>query len=163
MVNRVWIYTAFYVGSLFLASLYFKHDEKLAVDKAVTANTATLVAQYNKKLEEADLKFKKQTADMQTSADNQKKEKDEKIATLNVSLNTAISELRNRPSRPAPSTTPSTESAVRGASCDATQLYYEDAEFLTREAARAESVLIERNYYYSRYITVQDQMNRANQ
>lgn len=170
MVNRIWIYTAVYVGSLFAASLYFQHHEvkaiKVASDLAVERNTNTLVSKYNKQLEAADVKFKKQSADMQASADTQKATKDEAIAKLNVSLNNVISELRNRPSRPnsiAGSSSQVAPNPGSGSPCYATQLYYEDAEFLTREAARAESVLLERNYYYSRYQTVKDQQNRANQ
>lgn len=170
MASKAWIYTAVYVASVFAVSVYYQRHEVKAVrtagDLAVERTTNTLVSKYNKQLEAADTKFKKQSADMQLAADTQKATKDEAIAKLNVSLNSAISELRNRPSRPnsvASSPTQTTIDPVRGASCTAAQLYYEDAEFLTREAARAESVLLERNYYYSRYQTVKDQQNRANQ
>lgn len=167
MVSRVWIYTAVYVGSLFAASLYFQHHEAVAVKAAdmaaVTRTTNTLVAGYNKKLADADAKFKQQTADMQVAADKQKVSKDAQIASINTKLNAAIVQLQNRPSRYTPSTPEGAKDSVRGTSCTGTELYREDGEFLTREAARAESVLIERNYYYSRYITVQEQMNRANE
>lgn len=69
--------------------------------------------------------------------------KDAKITDLNTKLSNALSLLRNRPSRsdPAPS----------GEACKGTELFREDAEFLTREAARADQLIIERDYYYERY------------
>lgn len=168
MASRAWIYTAVYVGSILAASLYYQHHEKVAVKEAVTVavqhNTDMLVAQYTKKLAEADAKFKQQTADMQEAANKQKVSKDEQLKAVDTKLAAALVELRNRPSRSdPPSTTQIANDPVRGAACTGAELYREDGEFLKREAARAESVLIERNYYYSRYITVQEQMNRANQ
>lgn len=170
MASKAWIYTAVYVASVFCVSVYYQRHEvnavKTASELAVERNTNTLVSQYNKKLADADAKFKQQTADMQEAANNQKKTKDETIASINSKLVAAISELRNRPSRPdsiASGTSQTPNDPVRGTACTARELYYEDAEFLTREAARAESVLIERNYYYSRYQTVKDQLNRASE
>ena len=73
-------------------------------------------------------------------------EKDDKIQTINSQLDSALRQLRNRPLRPSNPSAPSV-----GEACTGTKLYREDAEFLAREAARAESVKAERDYYYERY------------
>ena len=69
--------------------------------------------------------------------------KDAKITELNTKLSSALSLLRNRPQRDNP--------AAAGEACTGTKLFREDAEFLTREAARADQLIIERDYYYERY------------
>lgn len=74
------------------------------------------------------------------------REKDEKINSINGKLADALRLLRERPARPTnPSTSPS------GEACTGTKLFREDAEFLTREAARADQLAAERDYYYERY------------
>lgn len=69
------------------------------------------------------------------------------IAKLSADKQRLTDSLRNRSNRPAslPSNTnpPST--------CTGAQLYREDGEFLAGEAARAEQVRIERDYYYDAY------------
>lgn len=75
------------------------------------------------------------------------KEKNEKINTLDLALANAISELSKRPQRPI--NIPTTPQA--GNTCTGTELYREDAEFLAREAARAEKLITERDYYYEQY------------
>jgi hypothetical protein len=68
----------------------------------------------------------------QTAADQIKKEKDAQIEAINNQLVDAISELRKRPSR--------TNQASNGQGCSGGSLYAEDAEFLIREAARADKI-----------------------
>lgn len=53
---------------------------------------------------------------------------------------------------PRPPSLPSTPNPP--ATCTGAQLYREDGEFLAGEAARAEQVRIERDYYYNRYESV---------
>jgi len=70
--------------------------------------------------------------EQQTAADKIKKEKDAQIEAINNQLVDAISELRKRPSR--------TNQASNGQGCSGGSLYAEDAEFLIREAARADKI-----------------------
>ena len=68
----------------------------------------------------------------QADADQIRKEKDAQIRDINSKLVDAISELRKRPSR--------AEQARSGQSCNGASLSAEDAEFLVREAARADQI-----------------------
>lgn len=83
-----------------------------------------------------ETRAKEQT--LQDAADAQRKARDAKIQTLNRDLVTAIEQLRNRPERPATADVPATASSgPSGAGCTGSGLYKPDADFLTREAARA--------------------------
>lgn len=85
----------------------------------------------------------------QAEADKIRKDKDEKINSINNQLADAISELRKRPSR---SSETNDGSAAKG--CNGSQLYAEDAELLVREAARAEKIRIELLSCYQRYESI---------
>jgi hypothetical protein len=79
----------------------------------------------------------------QAAADQIRKDKDAQIKIINNQLVDAISELRKRPSR--------TDQANNGQSCNGTRLYSEDAEFLIREAARADEIRIALQSCYKQY------------
>ena len=68
----------------------------------------------------------------QADADKIRIEKDAQIKAINDQLVNAISELRKRPSR--------AEQTNNGQNCNGTGLYAEDAEFLIREASRADTI-----------------------
>jgi hypothetical protein len=82
----------------------------------------------------------------QADADNIRKEKDAQIRTINAQLVDAVSELRKRPSR--------TTEANHGQSCNGASLYAEDAEFLVREAARADEIRTSLDACYKQYDTL---------
>lgn len=73
--------------------------------------------------------------------------KNDKIKKLSADLGVAVGKLQHRTSRSSSDSSASGDSI----SCSGAQLYREDAEFLTREAFRAEGVLTERDYYYEQY------------
>lgn len=73
--------------------------------------------------------------------------KNEKLQDINNKLVSSINSLSKRPQRP---TDNSPASSVVQA-CTGRELYREDGEFLIREAARADQVVVERNYYYEQY------------
>ena len=79
----------------------------------------------------------------QADADKIRKEKDAQINAINSQLVDAISQLRKRPSR-------STETS-NGQSCNGASLYAEDAEFLVREAARADQIRVALQACYNQY------------
>lgn len=84
---------------------------------------------------------------LQAAADTIRNSKDAEIKVVRAQLDTALSELRNRPVRGANvSPTAGAKSYGTGA-----QLYREDAEFLTREAARAQLVLADYIACYDTY------------
>lgn len=82
----------------------------------------------------------------QAAADTIRKEKDAQIKVINTQLVDAISELRKRPSR--------TSETSAGSSCNGTSLYAEDAEFLVREAARADEIRVGLEACYKQYEAV---------
>ena len=79
----------------------------------------------------------------QSDADNIRKEKDAQIKAINGQLVDAISELRKRTSR--------SEKASNGSNCNGSGLYAEDAEFLIREAARADEIRVGLQACYKQY------------
>jgi len=79
----------------------------------------------------------------QTAADNIRKEKDAQITSINNQLVDAISQLRSRPSRP--------QGTANGSGGTGATLYADDAEFLVREAARADIIRTGLQACYSQY------------
>ena len=79
----------------------------------------------------------------QADADKIRKDKDAQINAINSQLVDAISELRKRPSR--------AEQAANGQSGTGATLSAEDAEFLIREASRADQIRIGLNACYKQY------------
>jgi hypothetical protein len=82
----------------------------------------------------------------QADADQIRKEKDAQIKVINNQLVDAVSELRKRPSRTA-------ETGV-GKSCNGASLFAEDAEFLVREAARADEMRVSLAACYKQYDSI---------
>ena len=79
----------------------------------------------------------------QSDADQIRKDKDAQIKVINTQLVDAVSELRKRPSR--------TSETSAGSNCNGTSLYAEDAEFLVREAARADEIRVGLQACYAQY------------
>jgi hypothetical protein len=82
----------------------------------------------------------------QSQADQIRIEKDAQIKAINTQLVDAISELRKRPSR--------TEQTSNGQNCNGASLYAEDAEFLVREASRADEIRIALTSCYKQYDSI---------
>lgn len=82
----------------------------------------------------------------QADADKIRKEKDAQINNINNQLVDAISELRKRSSR--------TSEASNGKGCNGSSLYAEDAEFLIREAARADQIRVGLEACYKQYESI---------
>jgi len=82
----------------------------------------------------------------QADADQIRKDKDAQIKVINNQLVNAVSELRKRPSR--------TAETSNGKSCNGASLFAEDAEFLVREAARADEVRVALDACYKQYDSV---------
>jgi hypothetical protein len=75
--------------------------------------------------------------------------KDEQIKAIQSRLSNTLSELQYRKKRE--SSTASASTPANTSACTGAELYREDGEFLAREAARAEGVLKQRDYYYQEY------------
>ncbi len=90
---------------------------------------------------DAEQKSRNQERVMQAAADNARNIKDAEIEIIRSQLDAALVSLRERPLRRA--NVPSTPGACPPAT--GAQLSREDAEFLTREAARADRIVAELN------------------
>ncbi len=121
-----------------------------AVGAAVAETKATLQAQYNQKLLEASERAREREQAMVSSAEKIRKEKDAQIASLNSRLGSALDGLRQRPPR-ADSPPKEPPAAIPRAGATGAELSREDAEFLVREAARADSLRTALNQCYRQY------------
>ena len=112
-----------------LCSFYFgwhlRDNDYMAYKATIIAKTATAEKEY------------------QAAADKIEKEKDAKINSINAQLVDAISELRKRPSR--------AQNTANGQGGTGATLSAEDAEFLTREAARADIIRTGLDACYKQY------------
>ena len=79
----------------------------------------------------------------QADADQIRKDKDAQIKAINTQLVDAVSELRKRTSR--------SSEASNGQSCNGSALFAEDAEFLIREASRADQIRVALQSCYAQY------------
>jgi len=82
----------------------------------------------------------------QADADKIRKDKDDQIKAINSQLVDAISELRKRPSR--------AEQAANGQNGTGATLSAEDAEFLIREASRADQIRVGLEACYKQYESI---------
>lgn len=123
-----------------LAALWAFHEYDKA--QAVQEVRKELVAKSKEYAEKTD----KATKALEASLRSESVQKDAKIADIERNLRSAIKRLRDRPVRPNVVTITEIREACTGA-----QLYREDGEFLAREAARAERILEERNFYWQQY------------
>lgn len=135
----------------FLVALWAFHE----YDKAQAVNEVV------KQAEKASKDYKERTERVQKTLDASHrlalKEKDVKITSIERNLRSDIERLRNREVRPNVVTITETRET-----CTGTGLYREDAEFLTREAARAEKVRIERDYYWQQYEDARLELEKLN-
>jgi hypothetical protein len=86
-----------------------------------------------------------------------REDKDGQIKDLNARLSSALSELQQRQTRIGSSDTTRSCSGSTGA-----ELSKEDAEFLAREAARADAVVGDLNYCIAQYNLVRDKLLEGN-
>lgn len=112
------------------ADIQAKWDKQRTADAAVTVQTA--------------LQIRAREQALQSTADEIREEKTREIRHLSAARDAALRELRNRNERSAIERHPAADADPAGtgsaASCTGSQLYRQDAEFLVREAARADEV-----------------------
>ena len=104
---------------------------------------------YKLQLQIAEQKAITSTANIYKNTIEELNTKNENLNNIASEYKLAIDGLRNRKARPS-ETVYTTVTEVRE-TCTGSQLFREDAEFLTGEAARAEAIVVERDFYYQRY------------
>lgn len=144
------------IAAVLVASLYVAHV--YVVKQEVKKAEAVQLAAFNKQVLENVLR----SIDTETNIKKDTKalldKKNEDIANITRERNKLSLLLSKRPTRP----TESTVITDTGSSCTGTQLYREDGEFLSGEAARADKILTERNFYYDQYEQARKKIDEFN-
>lgn len=158
-MNTKWV-----IFLVIAASAFGLHtlDKHYAVKQAVTETQIKMNEEYQKKVDKLVKLNIETVSEMQAASAVEIEKKDEKLKTTNNRLSIALGELRNRPLRPDPASTNVPEPSGSTKTCTGAQLYREDAELLTRESARAEALIIERDYYYNEYENARRKIERFN-
>jgi hypothetical protein len=94
--------------------------------------------------------------DLQGKIEQIERKKNAEIFNINTRLGVALSELRQRPSRDGTDPTPTNCTAATGR-----ELSREDAEFLTREAARADTLRQALGVCYVQYDEAREQLKKG--
>lgn len=130
-----------------LAGLFHFYDKDLAIEacKKEMEQEVQLVITRTERATEA----------LEASTREEIKARDEKINRISAMRDAAIRSLHNRPSRDDPD-------SKTGRTCTGSELSREDAEFLTREAARANVIAEERDSYWRQYERVRKEMEKLN-
>lgn len=147
---------------IILGSLYGLHiwDRSSTVKKEVTREVEILNVGYQKRINEQVAKTRLVETKLKEFKNESEKSKQAAISAIDSKLVVAINELRNeRAKRPTPKA--NTPIAPIIGTCTGRELYAEDGEFLTREAARADKVVVERNYYYTQYENARKVLDEA--
>lgn len=134
-----WIAALILLGGLYGAHRYYVH---IAVKQAIVQIEQKYQTAYN----QAQAKAKATEDELRINENNLRKDKDATISRIGVELAATQRLLQLRPSRP--STGAPTGSSQ---SCTGRELYKEDGLFLAGEAARAEALIAERDYYFNAY------------
>lgn len=132
-----------------LASHFFL--ENRAVAKAVIVTQTKVETEYKTKLIAAQALAAQQTSALNAYKIQADKEKKDAVKDINAQLTSALSQLQERPTRADLTSSVATAVASARKSCTGAQLFREDGEFLAREAARADKVIVDRDYYYNAY------------
>jgi len=134
-----------------LAALWAFHEyDKAQAVKLVRQEMVLKAKEYAERTERA-------TKALEASLRSESKQKDAKIDSIQRQLADTIKRLQQRPVRP----NVVTVTEIREA-CTGRELYREDGEFLAREAARAERILEERNFYWQQYENARVKLEELN-
>lgn len=145
----------FVMGAFLVAFLTFHFVDK---HNAVKASRIEYTIQLNKAVEKEKEKRVQLEKDLNDKHTKELKERDVKIESIDAALDVALKRLSNRPSRPA--NVPSASASTSVPACTGRELYKEDGQFLAGEAARAEKVIAERDYYYNSYKNAQKELEK---
>lgn len=125
--------------AFFLGFVWHNHE----VNKAVYVTSL----EYEARITEMQVEAQEASTKIRENVIKQLAIKDAKFEAINTEYNALLDSLRKRPSREDSPPNPARDcSSATGA-----ELSKEDAGFLAGEAARAERILNERDYYYQIY------------
>lgn len=138
-----WVKLAIIVGIVVAVFSWHSYDKHVAVQ----AGKNQVRLEYSLKLETARHEKDALEASLRDKQKKALEEKNEKIKDISRRLDSVLSSLQHYKS----CSELTGQSASITAPCRSRELSREDGEFLAREAAKAQSVVEERDYYYGRY------------
>lgn len=133
----------------------------IIIGASVTYHYVTLEnvkEQYEQQAKDIANKVKEKEGEIILRSQLLESQKNEEIERINRRADELLVRLQQRTSR----TENTNNNPSVGEACTGAQLYREDGEFLAREAARADRILEERNYYYEQYEQVRKSLNEFN-
>ena len=125
----------------------YRHQLKKAGEAARQAQEEKQIAAYNADLAKSLNTSKELAQELQQKVEDLENEK----ANIKRQRDFALGELRKRPTREQAKERASSDPTSAPKTCTGAELPREDAEFLTGEAANAELIKQERDFYYEHY------------
>ena len=122
-------------------------SQGVAVRDAVKIATADLNKDWQAKVDEDKVKSDEAQLELEETHYEELQARNKAFLDVNGKLNATIVSLRNRPTR----TEYIALNPEAGNTCTGRELPREDGEFLAGEAASAQKVVAERDYYYNEY------------
>jgi uncharacterized protein YifE (UPF0438 family) len=107
---------------------------------------SSIRSEYTLKSKEIITRTERATQALEASTRKSIKDKENELQNVVANRDAALLRLQHRAVRPSVITVTEVRETCTGRS-----LFREDAEFLTREASRADKILIERDFYYDKY------------
>lgn len=150
---RLWLAALAIAAAMFFVGKYDERRVWVAREAAASATAQTKLDEATKRADIAD-------STMKTKVKEAEDEKDKQVAVVNRKLDTALNELRSRPARRANAGAQGAGTVGQCAGASGAELSKPDAGFLTREAARADSYIIELNACNVRYDDVAREINK---
>jgi hypothetical protein len=148
------------LGTIITALVGFHYYDRYTYSQEhVKEAVGALNASYTIAIAKQVTASQKKEEEIRAQSKIEQDKRDEKLKALDVKLNNVLSELHNRPSRSGPQTDSQTSGTNKA--CTGSELYREDGEFLAREAARADSIVIQRDYYYQEYENARKKLDEA--
>lgn len=155
---RQWLLAIAFLGACVLGVKFWEHR---LIQQGDQAGYARAVSRAKAAADKARADAEQKTKQLQTEADQARKEKTDALDELDRTARALADSLRQRPARPARGAglpAPAGAGPAAGG-CNGAQLYREDGEFLAREAARADTLRIELQACHAAYQRAREIVN----
>lgn len=142
------------IGLIIVLIAIHTYDKQSSIKKAVQE----VHQSYSLATKQVEAKAKDEKIALLQEQEKDRKGRDEKIRIIGNERDAALRMLSTREKR----SKGSGEHTEARAACTGRELYKEDGEFLTREASRAEQLIVERDFYFGQYESVRLMIERIN-
>ena len=144
---RQWLLSIAFIGAVVLGVKFWEHR---LVQQGDQAGYARAVSQAQKAADKARADAETKTRQLQTDADQARKEKADALDQLDRTSRALAERMRQRPAGGARLPAPASPGPA-ASGCTGAELYRSDGEFLVRESARADAIRIELQACYAAY------------